>query len=73
MKKLSIHVFALCFCLSLLTTSCTKTCHGGGWYGNRNLSSLDIKSPIKKNISTQKSIQKETNTEEHSENLVCAK
>ncbi|MFK8102630.1 MAG: hypothetical protein AB8G15_08895 [Saprospiraceae bacterium] len=47
MKKSSIF-FALCFCLSLLTTSCTKTCHGGGWYGNRNLSSIEMKKPTKK-------------------------
>ena len=62
MKKLSINIFALCFCLSLLTTSCTKTCHGG-WYGHRNLSSLDAKKPAKKNETAQKEVKLEQKEE----------
>ena len=69
MKKLSLNVFAICFCLSLLTTSCTKTCHGGGWYGNRNLSSIDMKKPAKKDVETQKSTLKELETSENNETV----
>ncbi|MFK8102629.1 MAG: hypothetical protein AB8G15_08890 [Saprospiraceae bacterium] len=66
--KNSTIFFALCFCLSLLTTSCTKTCHGGGWYGNRNLSSIDMKKPVKKTIATPSVTNEENNSE-----ITCSK
>ena len=43
MKK---QVFFLAVALMLTaasTSSCTKKCHGGGWYGDRNLGYVPVK------------------------------
>lgn len=37
MKKYSIVLFALLFVVAIGSSSCSKNCKGGGWYGDRNL------------------------------------
>lgn len=37
MKRSLILSLTLLICLTTLSTSCTRKCRGGGWYGDRNL------------------------------------
>jgi opacity protein-like surface antigen len=37
MKKQTIILAVALLVAAVSTTSCTKKCHGGGWYGDRNL------------------------------------
>ena len=43
MKKYSIVLFALLFVVALGSSSCSKKCKGGGWYGDRNLGFQPVK------------------------------
>lgn len=37
MKKYSIVLMACLFMIAAATSSCSRKCKGGGWYGDRNL------------------------------------
>jgi len=43
MKNNSIVLFALLFVFAIGSSSCSKSCKGGGWYGDRNLGFAPIK------------------------------
>jgi opacity protein-like surface antigen len=46
MKKQTIILAVALLVAAVSTTSCTKKCHGGGWYGDRNLGYAPIKKQI---------------------------
>lgn len=43
MKKYSAILLALLFVVAIGSSSCSKNCKGGGWYGDRNLGYLPAK------------------------------
>ena len=47
MKKQFLFLAVVLMITAASTSSCTKKCHGGGWYGDRNLGYA----PAKKQVS----------------------
>lgn len=43
MKKQFFFLVVALMTTAASTTSCTKKCHGGGWYGDRNLGFAPVK------------------------------
>jgi len=51
MKKYSVVLFALLFVVAISSSSCSKSCKGGGWYGDRNLGYIPTKEKPADNVS----------------------